>query len=242
MARNPNWTRDEVILALDLYLRENRQQLGAHHPRVIELSRLLNRLPIHPPPLREAEFRNPAGVSMKLGNFLAVDPAYPGTGLLRGSRLEREIWDEFASSPGRLRSVAEAIRANYRSAEPPELYETEEDEEFAEGRILTRLHRQRERSSSAIRKKKARVLADTGRLVCEACDFDFEAVYGDLGEGYAECHHTTPVSELQAGQRTRLSDLAIVCANCHRMIHRSRPMLSVGELQDLLRRQRQEGR
>lgn len=171
---------------------------------------------------------------MKLGNLLAVDPAYQGEGLSRGGRLEREVWDEFAESPYRLHAVAEAIRANHTLAEPPERYETEEEEEFVEGRILTRMHRQRERNATAVRKKKARVLAETGRLACEGCGFDFEAVYGRLGEGFAECHHTVPVSELKAGQVTRLSDLAVVCANCHRMIHRSRPLLTIEKLRSLI--------
>ena len=110
MARNPNWTRDEVILALDLYIREGRQQLDAQHPEVIALSQLLNRLPFHAPEHRTTGFRNPAGVSMKLGNFLAVDPAYAGAGLSRGSKLEQEIWDEFASDLRRLQREAQAIR------------------------------------------------------------------------------------------------------------------------------------
>ena len=239
MARNPNWTRDEVILALDLYMREGRQQLDPRHRKVQELSRLLNTLPIHPPELRETEFRNPAGVSMKLGNFLAVDPAYEGTGLSRGSRLEKEIWDEFASEPYRLHAIAESIRANRASAEPPEPYQTPEDEEFPEGRILTRIHKQRERNRSAVRRKKERVLSETGRLECEACGFDFRAFYGSLGDGFAECHHTVPVADLKEGQRTKLSDLAIVCANCHRMLHRGRPLMSVAELNDLLRRHKE---
>ena len=239
MARNPNWTRDEVILALDLYMRGGRQQLDSSHPKVLELSRLLNTLPIHPPELREAEFRNAAGVSMKLGNFLAVDPAYEGVGLSRGSRLEKEIWDEFASEPYRLRDLAEAIRSNRKAAEPPEPYRTPEDEEFPEGRILTRVHKQRERNRSAVRRKKERVMSETGRLRCEACDFDFQAIYGSLGNGFAECHHTVPVADLKEGQSTRLSDLAIVCANCHRMLHRSRPLMSVAELRDLLRRHKE---
>lgn len=239
MARNPNWTRDEVILALDLYLREGRQQLDATNPKVVELSRLLNRLPIHAPELRAKEFRNPAGVSMKLGNFLAVDPAYDGTGLSRGSRLEREIWDEFAGDRYRIHSLAEAIRANYKAAEPLEPYTADEEEEFAEGRILTRIHKERERSASAVKRKKERVQAETGRLACEACGFDFHEVYGPLGHGFAECHHTVPVSELEKGQRTRLSELAIVCANCHRMLHRSRPLMSVPDLREILHR-RQE--
>jgi len=144
MPKNPNWTRDELLLALDLYLRCDRKQLDADHPDIIELSKLLNRLPIHPSALREAEFRNPNGVSMKLGNFLRLDPEYEGAGLKRGGKLEQEVWDEFASSPYKLHQTAAAIRATYEQVgfEPNEDYRTEADDEvFPEGRVLTRLHR-----------------------------------------------------------------------------------------------------
>ena len=59
-----------------------------------------------------------------------------------------------------------------------------------------------------------------GALRCEGCGFDFAATYGELGHGFAECHHVVPLADLRAGSRTRLSDLVILCANCHRMIHR----------------------
>jgi len=45
--RNPTWTRDELILALDLYLHEPAARGSKTHPAVIELSGVLNRLPIH---------------------------------------------------------------------------------------------------------------------------------------------------------------------------------------------------
>ena len=109
-----------------------------------------------------------------------------------------------------------------------------EEEEFPEGKVLTRVHKARERSRAAVTKKKAYVLKRMGTLACEACGFDFREVYGDLGDGFAECHHTVPVSELKKGQKTSLKDLSILCANCHRMIHRSRPMLSVSELKQKL--------
>jgi len=60
------------------------------------------------------------------------------------------------------------------------------------------------------------------------------AEYGDHGDGFIECHHTKPVSELQVGEKTKLSDLALVCSNCHRMIHRKRPWLSVDGIRTLL--------
>ena len=74
----------------------------------------------------------------------------------------------------------------------------------------------------------------TEKLECEVCGFDFKEKYGELGEGFAECHHTIPVSKLKKQQRTKLTDLAILCANCHRMIHRSKPMLTIDKLKEQL--------
>lgn len=59
---------------------------------------------------------------------------------------------------------------------------------------------------------------------CQVCDFDFKEIYGDLGECYIEAHHLTPLSKLPHDKPVSLSpveDFAVVCANCHRMIHRS---------------------
>ena len=56
---------------------------------------------------------------------------------------------------------------------------------------------------------------------CQACNFDFTENYGAWGEGYAEVHHVVPLSSYKTGRVTDpRADLAVVCANCHRMIHR----------------------
>jgi hypothetical protein len=94
------------------------------------------------------------------------------------------------------------------------------DEVFTEGRDRLRLHRKKERNPRAAKRKKELVLAATGKLLCEVCDFDFADFYGPLGEGFAEGHHRVPLSTLTEEYRLRLSDLAVVCANCHRMLHR----------------------
>jgi hypothetical protein len=98
-----------------------------------------------------------------------------------------------------------------------------------EGRIL--LHRSRERSARLRRAKCKSVLAACGSLRCEACGFDFMDFYGDRGSGFAECHHRDPLANLtHGGERcSTIEDLAILCANCHRMIHKN-PWLSVEEL------------
>lgn len=236
MARNPKWTRDELILALDLYFRVNPLHTSEKHPEIQELSALLNALPVHVDRPDETVFRNPNGVYMKLCNYLRLDPTYEGKGLQRGNKQEEGIWEEFAADRARLRRTAALIRKGHSQVTPAQvaIEVPSPDEEFPEGRILTTLHKRRERSPTLVKKKKALVLAECGRLCCEVCGFDFEERYGDLGAGFAECHHRVPLSELTSTRKTKIEDLAIVCANCHRMLHRARPMLSVDELQVLI--------
>jgi 5-methylcytosine-specific restriction protein A len=232
--RNPAWVRDEIILALDLYFRHNPSTINGGHPDVIELGNLLRQLPIHNSHITGPDFRNPNGVYMKMGNFLSLDPSYPGKGLAAVSKLDREVWNEFAHDRLRLEATANAIRNNYQLIDTPVSRDEVEDEEFAEGRVLTRLHRLRERNKSLVKKKKERVLKEKGKLLCEICDFDFAVTYGKLGAGFAECHHTKPLSTLQPNDTTKLSDLAIVCANCHRMLHQRKILVSIQELRKLV--------
>ena len=224
--RNPKWTRDELILALDLYFRFQPTKINKDHREIKRLSEILNSLPVHPQREKYQKFRNPNGVYMKLCNFLRFDPGYQGKGLRAGGKLEQEIWQEFAGNKSKLAEVATSIKKS-TNAVPPPVIDVPEDEEFPEGRILTRLHKIKERSPSVVKRKKDSVLRRKGRLVCEACDFDFETKYGMIGKGFAECHHLKPIASLRPNQKTKLSDLCILCSNCHRMIHRTKPMLSL---------------
>lgn len=107
---------------------------------------------------------------------------------------------------------------------------------FPEGRLVERLHLERERSPALIRRAKEHALAQGRPLRCACCDFDFEAKYGELGRGFIEAHHTKPVSSLhQEGEETRIEDIALVCPNCHRMLHRRRPWLGLHELRHLVK-------
>ena len=74
------------------------------------------------------------------------------------------------------------------------------------------------------------ILGDT----CKVCGFDFGQIYGDLGRGYIHVHHVTPVSVMGEGYRVNpATDLVPVCANCHAMLHRQTPPLSIEELKAL---------
>jgi hypothetical protein len=115
------------------------------------------------------------------------------------------------------------------SAEPVD--EAELDDAFSaeEGAKLVRVHHYKERRPKLTQKAKAHFKAThSGRLFCEVCEFDFGAVYGE--PDFIEAHHRTPLRDLQPGTLTKLSDLAMVCANCHRMLHRGSPWPTVEEL------------
>jgi 5-methylcytosine-specific restriction protein A len=78
-------------------------------------------------------------------------------------------------------------------------------------------------------------LDDEGVITAwEACGFDFEKEYGERGKDIVDAHHTKPLSELPKGRKTSASDLALLCANCHRVIHAARPWLTVEELRATL--------
>lgn len=64
------------------------------------------------------------------------------------------------------------------------------------------------------------------------CDFDYVATYGPRGEDYIEVHHIVPLH--LTGQRdVSLDELILLCANCHRMIHRN-PLVDPAELRELV--------
>ena len=238
--RNPPWSRDELILALEVYVRRGGRIPGREDSDIVGLSVTLNKLQRALGASGDT-LRNVDGIRYKLVNFRRFDPTFQHRrGLQHGNKLEPEVWADFASDPPRLRSVALAILARLEASawRDPFAASTSELEgvaEAPEGRALTVQHLRRERSRAIVRLKKERVFRVTGRLSCEACGFDFGARYGERGLGFIECHHTRPLSEIGEEGRTSLNDLALVCANCHRMIHARRPWLSLESLQKTLR-------
>ncbi|MGC9441703.1 HNH endonuclease [Streptomyces sp. WG5] len=230
-SRSPDWTRDEIILACDLAMANGWKRLEFDDPRVIELSALLQAMPIHPEELRNELFRNPNGVARKTVDITCRHPSYMGKPT-NGNALDVEVMNDFLARPTEMAQVARRIRQGLVAGEFQELSpEVEDEEDFSapEGRLLLGRHRSRERNK-ALRKKKIDAALRQGRqLACESCGFDFERIYGARGRGYIECHHVVPLHEAGEG-RTKLSDLALICANCHRMIHRHAPWPTPGEL------------
>lgn len=238
--RNENWSRDELILALDLYFKNRERLPDKNDPQVIQLSEFLRSLAAHTGFLSPT-FRNPNGVYMKLGNFRALDPSYTKDGkrgLQAGGKGDKAVWDAFAETPEKLHETAQAVRGFMRQP-ANELAESEfEGAEAEEGRLLTRVHYARERSRELVRKKKQEALKKNGCLRCEACGFVYSASYGDHGKDFIEVHHLKPLHTLTPGSKTSLLDLALLCANCHRMLHARKPWLSLESIRKLIEENR----
>ena len=108
-------------------------------------------------------------------------------------------------------------------------YDQEEDEQGSdESKIVLRLHKVRERDGKLAKKAKDKFKEANGRLFCEVCKFDFNKVYGIE---YAEAHHKIPLSQMKSGEKTTIKDLAILCSNCHRAVHRLKVDDPLKELQ-----------
>jgi predicted HNH restriction endonuclease len=105
----------------------------------------------------------------------------------------------------------------------------------AEGTKRWVAHLRSERSTKLRNAKRSAVLRATGRLACEACDFDFRERYGDIGEGFCEVHHDRPLGT-GVPRLTTLRELKVLCSNCHRAIHRTQPLMRVTAFRKLLDR------
>ena len=69
---------------------------------------------------------------------------------------------------------------------------------------------------------------------CSVCNFNFGKAFGQLGEGFIHVHHLSPISEIgEEYEVNPVKDLRPVCPNCHAMIHRHSPPLSIEEIIEL---------
>jgi len=99
MARR-NWSRDELIVAFNLYCRTPFGRIHNRNPEIIALARALD--------------RTPSALSWKLANFASLDPTVKRrnlTGATHGAKLEQEIWNEFSGDWDRLAFESEELRA-----------------------------------------------------------------------------------------------------------------------------------
>lgn len=211
---NPNWTRDEVILALDLYHSCGGQLPGPTDDRVYKLSAELRAFPHHSNAARQGSFRNPDGVAFKLQNLRSVDT---GAGLKNTSKIDREVWEEFGHDPTRTHDQANLIRRSVAIIDDLPL--PEDEEEFSEGKSATKVHIRRERSRK-LRNELIALRLKQGGLSCDLCAIDGTKISPVVRDSMFECHHIIPLSVV-GETKTKVKEMALLCANCHRLLHRA---------------------
>lgn len=123
-----------------------------------------------------------------------------------------------------------ASRVSKRAKLPMELAGLDEEAEFAEGARYYVQHISRERDPKAVKSAKARRWQDKKAFACDVCNFDFAKTFGERGLGYIEAHHTVPVHKMKQGHKTKIADFALVCSNCHRMLHTMKPLIDIPQL------------
>lgn len=197
-----DWTWDEHVLALELYFINPSSPPGKASAEVLALSKLLQRLGDRRGIDRGETYRNANGVYMKMMNFRRFDPEFQAAGkvgLSQGNKLEEEVWVTFANDREALARAATAIRT---AIDDDAVSVQDESYEAEEGGLILRLHLSRERNRALVQRKRDQTRERHGFLTCEACDFDFSTVYGELGIGFIEVHHRKPVASLRSGDKT----------------------------------------
>jgi putative restriction endonuclease len=130
--KHKDWTRDEHILAFNLYCKIPFGQIHTHNPRIIELAKLLH--------------RTPGSVSMKLSNFARLDhdlKARGIKGLTHGAKGEEEVWHEFDDNPEVLAFESERLLSQFSGKPLEEIAEIDERELPKEGLERERIVRVR---------------------------------------------------------------------------------------------------
>jgi putative restriction endonuclease len=130
--KGKDWTRDEHILAFNLYCKIPFGRQHQHAPEVIELARLLE--------------RTPAAVALKLNNFARLDPELRARGIKgmsHGAKGEMEVWRDFENDPEGLAYESERILAKWTGKRLEDIAGIEESDLPAEGLDRERLVRTR---------------------------------------------------------------------------------------------------
>lgn len=214
---NPKWTKDETILALNVLFQLEGKNPSPNNQKIINLSRTLNQLPIHPISERNEQFRNPVGVSMKIQNLLSEKT---GKGMTNNSKMDKEVWKEYGNKPKLVAQIANEIICNCSLFYESDHLEDEipDEESFTEGKIITATHKRKERDHN-LRKTIIAKRIKENKVYCDICGIKpyFDASIDSFS--IFECHHIFPLAQSGGVVTTKIEDIAFLCANCHKAIH-----------------------
>lgn len=239
IARNPNWTHDELVLAAEFYRRHAPHIPGKSSTALVELADEILAVAAVQGLSGVETFRNPNGVYMKLMEFRKYDPASPGAGLGHGKwrDIEANVWN---LPPDRLAFEAQNIRAKIaqflaeggspneaRGIMVPIADRAKLDEKvqsiLAQPKLIASRPKGQEHPETQVVQvvqyaRDPRVVAyvlNRADGICEACKAPAPFIRTD-GSPYLEAHHILPLA--QGGPDT-VENCAALCPNCHRAMH-----------------------
>jgi predicted HNH restriction endonuclease len=132
-------------------------------------------------------------------------------------------------------NLVREIYQRYRSIlASKEVIIDDEEQAFPEGAEKYKLHKYKERNRGLVIQAKKRFKVSDPDMRCQICQFSFYKKYGSIGLDFIEAHHVFPIATLTKETKTNIEDLAMVCSNCHRMLHVRRPWLGIDDLKKLL--------
>jgi len=156
---------------------------------------------------------------------------------LESADLASPVWDTQGSGKTIPDPIATSLYSLWKTRVQVEEFQlpeeiAESDETFPEGATKRVAVNAYERSPEARRK-----CLNKWGYNCTVCHFHFELRYGPLGRGFMHVHHLRPLSSVKSSHDVNpVNDLRPVCPNCHAMLHRQSPPLSIEELQEVVGR------
>jgi putative restriction endonuclease len=122
-----NWTREETIIAFNVYCKIPFKRSSKFNPTVIKYAELID--------------RTPSALNMKIGNIGRLDPELKKqgvVGLKHGSKLEEEVWEEFNGDWESLAFESEALIAKLSDKSIEEVVEIEDIKEGVDKEVLVK--------------------------------------------------------------------------------------------------------
>lgn len=130
--RGMKWTKEETILAYDLYCRTKFGKISSTNPDIIQLANLIG--------------RTPGAVGLKMLNLAHLDPVLKKrniTGMSHGSKLDEEVFNDFYNDWEELSYQAQLIRARYKKTSVFNIIEMKDIQKLPEGKNRTALMKAR---------------------------------------------------------------------------------------------------
>ncbi|MCD8238625.1 MAG: hypothetical protein LUC92_04715 [Clostridiales bacterium] len=222
MAAAAKFTRDEAILALDVYYSLADGRVLPDSDEIRDLSLLLNRLPVYPVENRRDDFRNANGIAKQL--MLFRSNCKSGKKNRHLGSIFFEVAFEYENRIDELHSIAEAIRRNEKAfnlcfGSPLE------DEGFPEGVFLGHLHRIIEKRDGLKYEMKDH---------CQVC-FSSPGLCYKTDENLLQNHLIINPVKTDFSKKYKADDFITVCPTCHRALHSYRPWLTAENCGEVLR-------